>query len=882
MKKNLLLLFILLNAQIICAQQYYDPYPITASQTYNGSQYRVECSVYDTSLATMYYYNSAYYDTIFLNPNLSSGIAAFASQTCALNKSYAGCITYDFEIHQWKTYLASQSVCDPSILMSWAGTSGNSVSLFIYTDNIYSRAITYEGYYDIIHHHFAIVSQMVWPQGMGYSTFNGLYAEFYCGSGCDEADFFISNYKNGSFNYLGGSAADPSCNFLINGNANWLTFHDYNSSCVYEFYANSFDAEVCIDCDIYYSHDANYISSNGMYLINDYQGMIHYEKYDAAYHKWESDSLPGTTINDWVAGQNVFALSNTVTNKVICGVYDFNQHCWIIDSVSTPSIIGLSINDGTVMWNNGSGIVSRGYDPLTGWGNYNTILTPIFYVSDVSQASGGNLILIRDYSIGATSYSVAFGDGKTGGTNDWHLYKKNGSYLYTGTPLQDTVCYTVTNSSGSVTSCIPVPCFKPTPQINASGTFLCPGDSVVLTSTTGLAYQWICNGIAIPNANAQNFYATVGGNYHCLVSDSCTAKYSNMLNIQAVSPFNGSVITTSSPTTFCSSSGFIQLSAIPVLPGTNYIWMRDSIYITSTTVPSINTIPPVSGNYYCILSNACNFDTSNTIAFNIIQAPSANISSGGINKICTGDSVKFSVTTGVGYTYQWKKNNSIIPGAIDSIFYATQAGNYKCVVSDTLCSQTSTGITLYLSSKPNVPITAGGPTTFCYPGNVKLQTIYNNSNLYQWSKNSISIPGANQYFYYASSQGSYKVNVSLQNSSGCDSTSLPIVVSVPCQQAPGGGGNSARLNGNSNNDADIYLFPNPTNCNLKLQILNGMEENISVTISDILGKKISGQQFKNTAGFNEHQLDVQQLIAGIYFVEVKLSGTTKILKLIKE
>ncbi|MBK7970353.1 MAG: hypothetical protein IPK08_16210 [Bacteroidetes bacterium] len=64
-------------------------------------------------------------------------------------------------------------------------------------------------------------------------------------------------------------------------------------------------------------------------------------------------------------------------------VYNPLLHQWVRDSIAVNGVAsGLTIENGTVKWNDANGTNIRGYDQVTGWGNYNTTLLMHFALED--------------------------------------------------------------------------------------------------------------------------------------------------------------------------------------------------------------------------------------------------------------------------------------------------------------------------------------------------------------------------------------------------------------------------------------------------------------------------------------------------------------------
>lgn len=97
----------------------------------------------------------------------------------------------------------------------------------------------------------------------------------------------------------------------------------------------------------------------------------------------------------------------------------------------------------------------------------------------------------------------------------------------------------VTNAGGCSGESLPTPVVvndNPTVDISPSGSaFLCPPNGeAVLTASQSSIYQWMLNGVDIPNATRQSYTATSAGNYSVRVIDlfGCSAT-SDVVNVSA-------------------------------------------------------------------------------------------------------------------------------------------------------------------------------------------------------------------------------------------------------------------------------------------------------------------------------------------------------------
>ena len=151
------------------------------------------------------------------------------------------------------------------------------------------------------------------------------------------------------------------------------------------------------------------------------------------------------------------------------------------------------------------------------------------------------------------------------------------------------------------------------------------------------------------------------------------------------------------------------------------------------------------------------------------------------------NSVTFSVTaTGGSLTYQWRKNNTDIPGATASTYtiasvISSSAGAYSVIVSNPVGSVSSNiaylNTAIAVQPSPTVQtIVTGAACT--------LSVNATNATSYQWKKAGVNISGANSASYEinpvtASSAGDYTVQVINSTSGGCANIVSSIVTVVP-------------------------------------------------------------------------------------------------------
>jgi PKD repeat protein len=317
-------------------------------------------------------------------------------------------------------------------------------------------------------------------------------------------------------------------------------------------------------------------------------------------------------------------------------------------------------------------------------------------------------------------------------------------------------------------------------NITSVNTSVCQGDSVFLAANSGqnLIYQWIQGGLPISGATLANLTAGQSGNYSVRTTDTLIGcSQMSLPTAVNVFPTNFNLDFSANTTSFTQPPFAVTFTnQTPNInnyqfewdlgdgntstfyhPGHSYQYNGNytvSLYAENATTGCRDTI--IKSNYISCAGGAPN-------PCNILAA----ITPAGPVTICGGDSIQLTASAGTGYTYQWVFNNMIISGATSQLFIAKQAGNYRVVVSDAICSQTSPAFVLnhYPSIQP--VIQAMGQIQPCTFDSLQL-SLFVNYNHYNWST------GDTTSGIYVSQTGYYQVAVT--DNYGCNLTSLPYVV----------------------------------------------------------------------------------------------------------
>ncbi len=887
MKQKLITLCFMLAACVAQANDYYQAYPITFTQTTNGTNFRLELSVYDSSLAVTQTFNTPYYVNIY-NPTSSNGILIFTADNdiFASTDNFYGYITYDFIQHQWKDVIVnvgSFNAFNPSIY------SYNNIVEITYDDYLSSDHFFIYAFYDLITHNWITEQRdgdVVGSISLVYE--NIVYISR--GDGTDNRDeFFAFNPAAHQWTNLSFVFPAPTSNVSNGVVYSFVPFDPIN------FTPQSVSISTLNPANgttntLLFEDIISYSVNDGIYCVNDNMNtVVNYGKYDAQLNLWKTGTFPFAWVNNpsaitsWHSSGGVISFVNSTSTMVVNAAYNFNLHTWVYDSVPTPSVSAHAVTNGTVTWNNGSGTVTRGYSLVSGWSNNPTQPQASFYLQDLASPSAGNLVFVRDYSIGATSWSYDFGDGVVStAENLFHLFKVGGSYLYSS-PISANVCLTVTSPLGSNSTCNTIGCTPPTASITAGGpTTFCTGGNVVLSATTvtGYSYQWQLNSTDITGETNSSYTATGSGSYTCVVSNACGNATSGAISVTVNTGVTPIINNLTGPTYLCPGNTYSY--SVTNFAGTTYNWSVPANATVSagqgSNAVTITIAPGFASGSVCVnATNAC--ATSLTKCKGVAKASPGRPAyiSGQLTGLC-GSTESYTAATVSGATgYSWLVSGGNILSGQGTQTVSVQWNNTGLSGSLKVAAFNSCGAGLMrvvsTALKPAVAAAITGPAIMCAgsTGNVFSipATAGATSYLWQIAASGASITSGQGSTSITADWGSTSGNVYCKPGNACGtSQTKSIAMTVTCRLAE---------QTIADNLFELTAYPNPFNDEITITLNSSFNDPVIVTIKDVTGRLISKQTF----GANAHYNIGKDLSNGVYFIEALQNSAIKSIKVLK-
>jgi len=284
-----------------------------------------------------------------------------------------------------------------------------------------------------------------------------------------------------------------------------------------------------------------------------------------------------------------------------------------------------------------------------------------------SVCQGSSLALSVPGGGGLTYQWKQGGTNIVGATNSTYNAGVAGNYSVAVINTQTTCA--ATSSSVALT-------VNPLPTATATGTSpltVCEGDSAGLAANTGagLSYQWQKNGNNITAANSPAFQAYQSGNYTVVVTNTNNCSATSQPVAVTVNPLPMSVISYTSPITFC-EGGAVVFTSADTSTNLSYQWLMNNM-----PIPGANAYSDIvyqTGVYRIKVTNGYGCSATSqpvTVTVNPLPSPTITHNSDG------------SFTSNPGFaTYQWFYNGQPIPGATGDSIMPTQNGLYWVAVSD--------------------------------------------------------------------------------------------------------------------------------------------------------------------------------------------------------
>ena len=248
--------------------------------------------------------------------------------------------------------------------------------------------------------------------------------------------------------------------------------------------------------------------------------------------------------------------------------------------------------------------------------------------------------------------------------------------------------------------------------------------------------------------------------------------------------------------------------------------------------------PGVYNNVKLIVTNA--FGVDSVIKYSYIAVSPGTKPTVSLNKndtICSGQSILLLASA--GNTYLW------YPTSSTAFSISTTITSSHCVtVTDIFgCSMTSDTVDIFVAPLPPVPTIT-----------LSNDTLYSNfATGNQWLNGGVIIPGATGSYYVLPWFGLTITLQQVDSITGCFSTSTPFV----------------GIDEMGENGISYSVYPNPSHGMVNLIFQSNFTSDVSVEITDVVGRKVYSKQYNSFNGREENTIDLSTVGQGVYLLSMR-------------
>lgn len=312
-------------------------------------------------------------------------------------------------------------------------------------------------------------------------------------------------------------------------------------------------------------------------------------------------------------------------------------------------------------------------------------------------------------------------------------------------------------------------------MLSADSTYICDRAfaSFQVTDNAAYTYQWYRDDSPVAGAQSAGYNAEEEGIYRVRVSQGACAKFTPAARLFLL-PLPDSVVVAQTPLQNC--QGNIATLVGPIGPYT-FQWLE-----TGTAIPETNKDIDVTtdGDYRLrITDNAGCSILSDTFAIRFLPYPAPALTpAGGKYTLCSGNALSLQADQSQpGMTWQWRKDDLAINGAVSATYAATTSGIYHAVVRNSIgCETITEPDTVIVQASPLVDLNDENlPDEVCDGTTLRLVTPIVMGQTYQWRRDGADISGATTNVLDVATAGTYSVRV---RNTLCEKVSASFKLSV--------------------------------------------------------------------------------------------------------
>ncbi|WP_375558907.1 Ig-like domain-containing protein [Bernardetia sp. OM2101] len=380
--------------------------------------------------------------------------------------------------------------------------------------------------------------------------------------------------------------------------------------------------------------------------------------------------------------------------------------------------------------------------------------------------------------------------------------------------------------------------------------------TIMAEAVEGATYTWYSANSPVATTSTPMYTTNRDGVYSVLVNkDGCVARSNTIrVRVNRVSPAE---IRGFANREFCEVG---TLEAIQT-DSASYEWQRNNAVVGTGSTLEVTE----SGTYTVTVTSilGCVL-TSTPVNVTVITVPQLDLQSSALD-FCEGtEGVELSVNSVSGATYEWLRNGRRIRTTSTPSLQVNVGAEYRVrVILNGNCSRTSDPVTVTRNAAPAASVRVYGDSIkVVYVGNVAISSV-------SWTKDSVAFAATTQAFAPTES-GLYVATVTYET--GCQVVASGVSYIKPPEPPVVVGEEDVEALG-------FMLFPNPTASKVNLTFGDAFKGEITLTLTDAIGRTIQVVKVKATEAAT---IDLSNVANGNYMLTIASDDKVVTRKIIRE
>ncbi|NCI49352.1 choice-of-anchor D domain-containing protein, partial [Sediminibacterium roseum] len=210
----------------------------------------------------------------------------------------------------------------------------------------------------------------------------------------------------------------------------------------------------------------------------------------------------------------------------------------------------------------------------------------------------------------------------------------------------------------------------------AGASAICAQGTLTMTASSGSAYQWYRDGVAIPAATSNTYGATVSGTYTVAVASAGGCSSTSAGKVVNVNPLPALAVTSNSPVNIGGTIAFTATGAA------SYSWTGPNLFTSTSANPSLTAGSTAVAGLYTVTGTSATGCTAVVSARVTVNSAAGALAFDGAGSYVTLGSSSLLKPTGALTAEAWVRRTNWGTPALQTILGNTDGNGYSIIISE--------------------------------------------------------------------------------------------------------------------------------------------------------------------------------------------------------